>query len=630
MSTNDCYDDNLNPNPQGGGDGQDSGRGSTIPPIPPNNPPNNGDTRDPIEPREPPDILGDPRSPYYPEGFTPPEGGQPADPNLIDFKRYDSYRSESYAGRIDDTEIKRDKFIFDRKQKITEARELRQFLNEKKRTNKKKNACKEKAKKSKKKPKKKFCFCPTCSPIAMVLDKIAGRNFFRLPFSNFKIPRLDHLLELIPSFDQNRRDGQKCGACGGTKKITDVTDDSAKYEEVAKKIEEKAPQIMEQEAKLGLGGARTTYIQGSDTLYVGLDFNDNQTYEVMPDTNIAPTMKGGKIPQQNSTKVNTVVGKQSATAWPQAIGNYSIKCANKFNLLAGAGGVTLATPGPLTFSGGITKFVGPSISIGCASGPLTMEGNSVSVTGKTIALTPTSGEVFIKGSLSMTANLMTGGHGHFESISFAKASCVSTTKSTYTAIANADVLQTTKPAWGSAAVKGGINDLKLYFQSVPMDASTAAFRTQSPGEAENIGNRIKSILGLTPPWEFPPHTPMNATGYVLPGRFISIQGTVNGSPAIIEGLTTVLVPVNNIPHAHGIPEMMHKHEVQMPDIDFSADSAQALRDKVINGAQESGVPADPTNDTQTRIADVARTAVEFAAAQAVKITSLVHKILSLI
>lgn len=460
--------------------------------------------------------------------------------------------------------------------------------------------------------------------LAKVLDKISGKNFFTLPFSNFKVPRVDQLVEKSPSFDENRREGEACGSCEGTKKITDAADDSAKYEQVAQQVEQKAPQIMEQEAKLGLGGARTTFIQGNDTLLVGLGFNNNQSYEVLADTNIAPTMKGGKIPQQNATKVNTVVGKQASVAWPQAVGTYSIKCANKFNVMAGAGGITLATQGPLTFSAGITKFVGPAISIGCASGPLTLEGNSVNVSGKTIAFTPTGGEVFVKGSISNTANITCQGHAHFESVSFPKGSCVGTTKSTYTALANPDVLQTTSAAWGPAALKGANTELKGSKQAVPMDSKTSAFRSQSPGEAANLGNRTKSIAKLSPPWE------AVVTGYILPGTSIKMVGTnpcnLGGKAGgEISGTTTALIPIHNIPHAHSIPEMMHKHEILMPDMDYTADSAQALRDKTLNATHESGVPADPTKDTQTRKNEVQRTGVELGAARQVSSTSSAHK-----
>lgn len=632
MSTNDCYENPLSPDPrEGGGGASDPGLGSAQSPLPNGTPPLGPDGT-PVKP-----------GPYLPPGYTGPSGsggtgsgsggsgggngggsGGDADPILNpdeqDPRRYSIYR-ETLTGRLDDTELQRDSFIFNRRQKVRDKQTLDELLKERKLHSKKKNECKEKAsKKGKKKPKKKFCICPTCNPLNKVLDKISGKNFFTIPFTNFKVPRLDHLLEKTPTFDQNRREGEACGACEGTKKVTDATDDSAKYQQVAQQVEQKAPQIMEQEAKLGLGGARTTFIQGNDTLFVGLGFNNNQTYEVMADSNIAPTMKGGKIPQQNSTKVNTVVGKQGSIAWPQSVGTYSIKCANKFNVMAGAGGITLATQGPLTFSAGITKFVGPQISIGCASGPLTLEGNSVNVSGKTIALTPTGGEVFVKGSISNTANITCQGHAHFESVSFPKGSCVGVTKSTYNGLANPDVFQTASAAWGAAALKGATTELKGFYQAVPMDSKSSAFRTQSPSETANIGNRTKSIAKLSPPWE------AVVTGYILPGTSIKMVGTspcnLGGKAGgEISGTTTALIPIHNIPHSHGIPEMMHKHEILLPDMDYTADSAQSLRDKTLNSTHESGVPADPTKDTQTRTNEVRRTAVELKSAKQVQSTS---------
>lgn len=464
-------------------------------------------------------------------------------------------------------------------------------------------------------PKQRKCPCPTCASSNSVKDKIAGRNYFTIPFTDFKIPRFDHLTDNVFNFDQNRREGEVCGACGGTKEITDVTDDSAKYQAVAQQIDQNSEKIMEREAKLGLGGTRTTIIQGSDLLFVGLGFNNNKTHEITPGGGIAPSMKGGKIPQQNSTPVNAVVGKQGSLAWPQQVGNYTIKCANKFSLLAGAGGMTMATPGPLTISSGMTRIVAPQISIGCANGPLSLEGESVNISGKSISITPTGGEFFIKGNISNTGNITTQGHAHFESVSFAKASCVGVTKSTYTAKANPDVIMTHHATWGSDALTLALLDLQLYFQAIIMDSKTSAFRLMSPKENQNLADRLATIANLSLPWE------PKVTGYILPGT--SFSALINGFPASV--VTTSFVNLHNKPHVHGLPEMMHKHEVMLPDMDTTSDSTQGLRDKVLDGAHESGIPADPTKDTASRVAEVGRTSVEFGAATMVEGTKTIAK-----
>lgn len=448
-----------------------------------------------------------------------------------------------------------------------------------------------------------LCPCPTCSAENKVKDKVAGKSYFKIPFTEFKIPRFDHIIDKTPTFDANRREGEKCGSCGGSKKIPDPTNDSAKYQQVAQKVEQNSEKILEKEAKLGLGGTRTTLIQGSDLLFVGLGFNGNKTHEVVGDGAIAPSMKGGKIPQQNATTVNAVVGKQGGLAWPQQVGNYTIKCANKFNLLAGAGGITLATPGPLTISSGMLKITGPQVALGCANGPLTLEGQSVNISGKTIAMTPTGGELFVKGNISNTGNITTQGHAHFESASFVKAACVGINKSTLPATANPDVVSTQRATWQGKAVSAALLDIQNFYQTVPTDSKSSAFKLASPKVNQNISDRMSSMSKLCLPWE------KEVTGYVIPGT--TFQALINGYPCSVQIISPV--DLHNFPHVHGIPEMKHTHEVYLPDMDYTNDSPDTLRDKVLSGAHESGVPQDPTKDNATRLGEVKRTAAELAA-----------------
>ena len=373
---------------------------------------------------------------------------------------------------------------------------------------------------------------------------------------------------------------------------------------------------MEREARLGLGGTRTTMIQGSDLLFVGLGFNNNKTYETVPGGSIAPTMNGGKIPQQGGVPANAVVGKQGSLAWPQQVGNYTIKCANKFNLLAGAGGISFTTPGPLTFSAGMLRFTGPQLALGCSNGPLTLEGETVNISGKAISVVPTSGEFFVKGNINNTGNMTVQGHAHFESMSFVKASCIGITKSTFMAKANPDVLQTQPATWGLKALTSALLDLQTYVQAIPMDSKTSAFRLFSPKEGQNLADRLGAIASLALPWE------LKKTGYILPGTKTKAHFIGESSK---EFIFDDFCELHNIPHVHGIPEMMHKHEITLPDMDYTNDSPQALRGKIINGSHESGVPAEPTKDTVSRLAEVKRTAVEFAAAAKVEGTKLIAK-----
>ena len=55
--------------------------------------------------------------------------------------------------------------------------------------------------------------CPCCSPLNKVKEKIGGKNYFTVPFSDFKVPRFDHLIDKVADFDSNRREGEVCKAC---------------------------------------------------------------------------------------------------------------------------------------------------------------------------------------------------------------------------------------------------------------------------------------------------------------------------------------------------------------------------------------------------------------------------------
>ena len=412
--------------------------------------------------------------------------------------------------------------------------------------------------------------CPICGPHVKKKDVTGGKKYFKIPFTDpaYKIP-IPPLIAKTFDFDSNRRDGEKCKACEGKKKIKDVTDDSSKYKEVQQKAEQNIDKTLELEAKLGTGGSRTTIIQGSDLLYVGLGFNRSDSYEVVKDGNISPGgVYGGKSAAfAGGYKSNAVVGKQTSAGWPSSVGNYTIKCANKLQLLTGAGGITMATKGPLTISAGITTISGPMVTIGSSSGPLTLEGDVVSISGKTVTITPTDKHLAVKGTISTTANMIVGGHTHSEGISFTKASCVGRNETSSMDAANPDNSQTFPAVWGGVGVKGIISsilDIQLWAQSLPMDVKTSAFRMMSPNENINLSNRLGTLAKMIVPFEMTP------TGYVM--------GVMPG-PAML--------PIFNFPHTHGLPPMQHTHDVRVPDIDCSHDSPDALRAKALNGAVES-------------------------------------------
>ena len=411
--------------------------------------------------------------------------------------------------------------------------------------------------------------CPFCGGHVKKRDVSGGRTELVIPFTNpkWRIPIPPFIAKIL------KPDPKKC-SCEGKQKIKDVSDDSAKYQQVQQKAQANIEKSIELEAKMGTGGNRTTYIEKSDTLMVGLGFNRNDSYEKIPEGHrvpgsIVPDAKTGAAFAQGFAG-NAVKGVQTSPGWPSAVGNYKIVCANSFNVVAGAGGISLNTKGPLTFNSGILNLTGPQVNVGSSSGPLTLEGDTVSITGKTIAITPTDGKagLFVKGTIHTPANVIVGGQLHAETLSFCKASCPAKDVSSSNAPANPDTTQTFQAAWGGVAVKGitsSILDLQAYFGNVVSDSETAATSLLSPTQMLNLVNRMATLGKMS----------------------IPVEATVTG----FAWLGTIPLPVTNFPHIQGLPSLNHSHSTRVPDIeckDYS--SPQALRAAVINESLTSNTP----------------------------------------
>lgn len=417
--------------------------------------------------------------------------------------------------------------------------------------------------------------CPSCGSENKIKEKVAGKYIYSItfPFTKFtmRIPNPLAFLGKVVNYDSNLKSGEKCKACEGKKEIPDVSDDSAKYQQAQQTIDQNAPALMETEAKLGTGGTRTTYIQGSDMLNVGLGFNHNVSYEVIEKGNIAPQFGGEtKSPQKGGVATNAVVGKQSELAWPQSIGNYFIKCANKFNVLAGGGGITIATKGPLTLSGGTIRFSGPSLTLGSNDGPLTLEGDTVTIGGKNITLSPAGGQAHVTGALTCN-NATVAGHLHTEGISFTRGSCPAVNKETSNDQANKDVTKTEGAVWQYQALVGAIIELSLFLQAIPSNTFSSK-RIISVEGIQSMIDRMKATIKLAFPIELVP------TGIAF-GVGVSV--------------------VYNFPHHHGIPNMFHTHTVKLPDMDYS-DTAEEARGKGYSAAATGGAPANLTENGAAR------------------------------
>jgi hypothetical protein len=394
------------------------------------------------------------------------------------------------------------------------------------------------------------------------------RNF------NIRIPTAlqSYLAENTPVTVKSALKG-KCKVCGGKGTLPDPTDDSAKYQKAKSIAQSRAKEIQEKEALLAPPcGNRYTIIQGSDLLEVGIGMNDAPSYRVdkdkgvrnkgLIDPGLVNTKKAGPQFPEGAT-ANHVQGL-NPPASPG--GHYVIKCSNKFSVLAGAQGIDITTGGPVTIHGGITQIIGPEVTVGSKTGRLLLEGDVVNINGKSIEITPNDGHFFVKGTISNTGNLMVGGHLHAESVSFTKAECSGRNEPT-TISAPADLM--TGPAfWGGVAAEALPSVIKDLVQNSVQNAAEPKFAQQliSQRGTLSMSEKMANLAYCSLPTE------LKFTGYIMPGM-CNVTGPGGASTNLAP------IPVYNFPHTHALPDLRHTHEVRIPDLDCSADSAQEVRGK---------------------------------------------------
>lgn len=414
--------------------------------------------------------------------------------------------------------------------------------------------------------------CPNCDG-SMILT-IAGRvyssiaGWLQRTFGlRIKIPTalLEYVKERTPISKDAIFKGN-CPVCNGTKKIKDPSDDTRKYDQAAQIAQGEAKPIEQNEAKLGMGGNRATFIQKNEYKKVGLVMNNAPTTRVDPDA----SMRLWGISTTDADPATTFGAFRGATKNhvqglnPPASpgGQYIIECTNKFCVITGALGVDIKTHGPITISGGITKIIGPEVTVGTSAGTLTLEGDVVNLKGKSVEIATTDGHAVIRNSLSVGANITCGGNTHMEKCSFVKAQTVG--KNEMSKVGSPSNIYGGPAFWGGPAIEGLTAAIKEYLAFVLINTSNPEQQKliTSPRYALNIADNVQNIAYMAKPRE------LIQTGVAV---LVGIPGVPAG------GLE---LPVYNYPHIHAIPDQIHCHDTRIPDIKCDADKAAEVRSAV--------------------------------------------------
>lgn len=412
--------------------------------------------------------------------------------------------------------------------------------------------------------------CPGCT--GNFLYKTAGRifgaieGFLQRTFS-IRIPTtiISYLKERMPAAKAGAFT-KGCPVCGGKGKLKDPSDDRAKQKQAASVAKSYTKEIEHNESKLGTGGNRYTIIQNHEYHEVGIGINDAPSYRV--DYDAGWRNKGNAGPDKVNPAKGLVIPEGGKANHVQGLippmspgGTHTIKCTNKFTLITGSHGIEFKTSGPVTIKGGITKIIGPEVTVGSSTGKLHLEGDVVTMSGRSVEVAPTDGHFYVRGTISNSGNLMIGGHAHLESASVVK---LETTGRNECSKIGASSNPYTGPAFFGGlnveGVKAGLTSLMsftLFNATHPVLVANMTTPRYSSGMTDELLN----------------------SAYLLRPQEAVTCGFVDFAniPALGSLIGNVLLPVKLYPHVHALPDQMHVHETRIPDIKCDADTAKSLR-----------------------------------------------------
>lgn len=316
----------------------------------------------------------------------------------------------------------------------------------------------------------------------------------------------------------------------------------AQEQQIRSLLESKQQRITEIEAKMGLGGSRTTIITKDELIQVGLVINDLDSYTIIPEGKLIPN--ASRVTQEGVATEGTMISYVKGINTDSLPGgNYQLIVANKYSLLVGAKGIDVKTNGPISIHGGITDISGVQLNLSSQNELILDGGQFVNLVGDNVLLKGRGGQVFVDSNLNVNKNAIIGGSTHVEGeLSFQHATCPSREFDTdYSS--QADIVTLAANWQGEAIAKNNLNliqkriKMSQYpgYQSSPLGLSQLQIDTE---------NSTKLEMVLEP----------------------NITGICYGSFGV--GF------IQNFVHNHGLNSMDHKHTFKGPNMNLLDNSKQ--------------------------------------------------------
>tara|TARA_Y100000310_G_scaffold336481_1_gene421117 strand:+ start:1195 stop:3645 length:2451 start_codon:yes stop_codon:yes gene_type:complete len=233
------------------------------------------------------------------------------------------------------------------------------------------------------------------------------------------ITLLPKVFELIqpPASPTNFLESGDCPCCGGDGVSPSTSGGTFTQENknnlISEEVHSRIKKLTEIERSLGLGGSEIVNITKHKVENIGLVMNDFPSIRVDKIGKLVPSevlvLKRGVITNQKAVPLIEYVHTDEMPG-----GSYTLNCANKFNVQAGANGISFKTYGPVDIGGTIVNIAGEQVNI-ASDNEVNINAGRVSIVADILHMRQRQyKQVLVEGNLGITQNAVIKGSLHVE------------------------------------------------------------------------------------------------------------------------------------------------------------------------------------------------------------------------
>ncbi len=182
-------------------------------------------------------------------------------------------------------------------------------------------------------------------------------------------------------------------------------------------IESNLKEITDIELELGLGGSEIIEISKHKLETIGVLMNDFGSIRL---DKIGKLLSNEVLVDDNGVYVNKSESPLLEYVHVQDLpgGNYTLNVCNRYNVMVGAGGLSMKSYGPVNISGTITNIAGEQINVG-SDNEINIDANTINISAEILRLrNKRQRQILVENSLGVNKNVIIGGGMHVEGETF--------------------------------------------------------------------------------------------------------------------------------------------------------------------------------------------------------------------